>query len=114
VAIDKALARAERTEERWFFSEVLRTKANCSSCRVHRAPRNGSGRRSTGPEPGRPLVGAAERDEPRTAPPAGGGPPGAQVLAPVYGRFTEGFGTADLMTAKALLDTCAKARCRSR
>jgi hypothetical protein len=27
------------------------------------------------------------------------------VLAPVYRRFTAGFGTADLMTAKALLDT---------
>jgi predicted ATPase len=28
-----------------------------------------------------------------------------KVLAPVYRRFTEGLGTADLMTAKALLDT---------
>jgi len=28
-----------------------------------------------------------------------------KVLAPVYRRFTEGFGTADLVTAKALLDT---------
>ena len=28
-----------------------------------------------------------------------------KVLASVYRRFTEGFGTADLMTAKALLDT---------
>ena len=26
------------------------------------------------------------------------------VLAPVYGWFTEGFDTADLMEAKALLD----------
>jgi len=87
------------------FSEVLRTRANCSSAGA-RAPRKWSGRRSTGPTPGRPLVGAAERDEPRTAPPAGGRTTQARkVLAPVYGRFTEGFGTADLMTAKALLDT---------
>ena len=28
-----------------------------------------------------------------------------KVLTPVYRRFTEGFGTADLMTAKAVLDT---------
>ena len=27
------------------------------------------------------------------------------VLAPVYSRFTEGFGTRDLKEAKALLDT---------
>jgi hypothetical protein len=26
------------------------------------------------------------------------------LLRPVYGRFTEGFDTADLKTAKALLD----------
>ncbi|WP_158932455.1 winged helix-turn-helix domain-containing protein [Acidisphaera sp. S103] len=28
-----------------------------------------------------------------------------QILAPVYGRFTEGFGTADLRAAGAMLDT---------
>jgi hypothetical protein len=26
------------------------------------------------------------------------------LLAPIYGWFTEGFGTADLIEAKALLD----------
>ena len=30
-----------------------------------------------------------------------------QLLAPVYGRFTEGFGTADLQSAKRLLDELA-------
>ena len=29
----------------------------------------------------------------------------ADLLTPVYGWFTEGFGTADLIEAKALLDT---------
>jgi predicted ATPase len=29
------------------------------------------------------------------------------LLAPVYGRFTEGFETNDLVAAKALLDTLA-------
>ena len=27
-----------------------------------------------------------------------------ELLVPVYGRFTEGFDTADLRTAKTLLD----------
>jgi len=30
-----------------------------------------------------------------------------ELLAPVYGWFTEGFDTADLKSAKALLDTLA-------
>ena len=30
-----------------------------------------------------------------------------ELLAPVYGWFTEGFDTHDLMEAKALLDTTA-------
>jgi predicted ATPase len=30
-----------------------------------------------------------------------------KLLAPVYGRFTEGFDTRDLKEAKALLDTLA-------
>jgi predicted ATPase len=30
-----------------------------------------------------------------------------ELLAPVYGRFTEGFDTADLKEAKALLDALA-------
>jgi hypothetical protein len=28
-----------------------------------------------------------------------------ELLAPIYGRFTEGFDTRDLKNAKALLDT---------
>lgn len=30
-----------------------------------------------------------------------------ELLAPVYGWFTEGFGTADLAEARALLDALA-------
>ena len=30
--------------------------------------------------------------------------PARELLAPVYGRFTEGFDTADLQAAKTLLD----------
>jgi predicted ATPase len=34
-----------------------------------------------------------------------------QLLAPVYDRFTEGFATADLRAAKALLDLFWELRC---
>jgi hypothetical protein len=52
----------------------------------------------------RTKEGAAGRDEPRSAlaRPAAG-EPGPQALAPVYRRFTEGFGTADLIAAETLL-----------
>ena len=36
-----------------------------------------------------------------------GGPRARELLAPVYGWFTEGFDTADLKEAKALLDQLA-------
>ena len=49
------------------------------------------------------VVRAARRDEPR--PTMGrAGPARRELLAPVYGWFTEGFDTADLKDAKALLD----------
>ena len=32
---------------------------------------------------------------------------GRELLAPIYGWFTEGFDTADLKSAKALLDALA-------
>jgi predicted ATPase len=32
------------------------------------------------------------------------------LLAPIYGRFTEGFGTLDLKEAKALLDELCASR----
>jgi predicted ATPase len=37
-------------------------------------------------------------------------PDAAQVLQPVYDRFTEGFDTADLKAAKALLKTLPEGR----
>jgi predicted ATPase len=61
------------------------------------------------PEP-RPLTSSSSR----RARPAGGGaaprgPAGRarELLAPVYGWFTEGFDTADLKEAKTLLDQLA-------
>lgn len=37
----------------------------------------------------------------------GRGDKGRQALEPVYARFSEGFGTADLVAAKTLLDALA-------
>jgi hypothetical protein len=51
----------------------------------------------------RARLGAARRYEPRPAV-RDQARPAEGVLQPVYARFTEGFDTADLKTAKALLD----------
>jgi len=37
------------------------------------------------------------------------GGPAEDCLRPVYDRFTEGFGTADLIAAKQLLDALGRA-----
>ena len=106
VVIDKALARAERTEERWFFSEVLRRKGELLLLQGARdaeewfgqgvdwARRQGS--LSLELRSATSLARLHQRGG-RTA-------QARKMLAPVYRRFTEGFGTTDLMTAKALLD----------
>ena len=53
-------------------------------------------------------MGAARRDEPRPAVAEQGKRREARdLLAPVYGWFTEGFDTRDLKDAKALLDALA-------
>ncbi len=53
----------------------------------------------------REIPGAARRDQPRPVVGEQGRPAEAyELLAPVYGWFTEGFDTTDLKDAKALLD----------
>src|SRR4029450_13626764 len=37
-----------------------------------------------------------------------------ELLAPIYGWFTEGFDTADLQEARALLDELGSSNCRGR
>jgi predicted ATPase/DNA-binding winged helix-turn-helix (wHTH) protein len=107
VAIDKALARAERTEERWFFSEVLRKKGELLL--LQGAPgaeewfgqafdwARRQGALSLELRSATSLARLHQRGGRTTQ--------ARTVLAPVYRRFTEGFGTADLVTAKTLLDT---------
>jgi predicted ATPase len=105
--IDKALARAERTEERWLFAELLRRKGDLLFLQgapgtedwfgqaVDWARRQGA--LSLELRSATSLARLHRRGGQTTQ--------ARKVLAPVYRRFTEGFATADLMTAKALLDT---------
>ena len=109
--VDKALAHAEQTEEGWCLAELLRTKgellllqrvptavATAEQC-FHRA-----------------LDVARRQDalswELRAAMSLarlwhrqGQTSRARKLLAPVYRRFTEGFATADLVAARALLDS---------
>jgi hypothetical protein len=56
----------------------------------------------------RQVVRTAGDDEPRAvARPSGPSRGGATMLAEIYNWFTEGFDTADLKDAKALLDELA-------
>jgi predicted ATPase len=113
--IDRALERSERHEERWCIAELLRIKGRLLL--------------ATG-EPGasaaaedhfrRSLDWARQQQalswELRTAISLGelmadqGRPAdGGDLLSSVYGRFGEGFDTADLQRAKSLLDRVARA-----
>ena len=109
--IDEALAKSERDEERWWIAELLRIKAELvlldgSPGRRPARPRSTSSTRSSGRAGKGPCPWSC------AAPPASPGcgieqgrpDPARELLAPVHGRFTEGFDTADLRAAKAILD----------
>jgi predicted ATPase len=112
VTIDEALARSERHAERWCVAELLRLKGElvllegaatgAVAAEAHFlhaldwARRQGAWswelRAAT-------SLARLRRQQDRAAEARG-------CLAPVYGRFTEGFDTADLKAAKALLTGC--------
>jgi predicted ATPase len=109
-AIDEALARSERDEERWCAPELLRVKGELVlqegapdaavvaedhfGQALDRARRQGALSWEL-----RAATSLArlwhEQNRTRAA---------REILAPVYDRFTEGFETADLRAAKLLLD----------
>jgi predicted ATPase/DNA-binding winged helix-turn-helix (wHTH) protein len=109
--IDKALARSERNEERWYVAELLRIKGElillegasqaATAAEEHFlqsldwARRQGALswelRTST-------SLARMQQDQGRTA-------EARSLLQSVYDRFSEGFETADLKTAKAYLDS---------
>jgi predicted ATPase len=104
--IDEALARSELTEERWVMAELLRIRGELLL--LKNEP-------STAQESFLQALDWARRQDAlswelraatsvarlwhrqhRTA-------QARKLLAPVYARFTEGFGTADLIAARSLL-----------
>jgi predicted ATPase len=108
-AIEEAISRSERTEERWAMAELVRVKGELLL--LQDAP----GAAAAAEDHFRQALDWARRQgalswELRAATSLtrllrNQGRPADAVacLQPVYDRFTEGFGTADLVTAKQLL-----------
>ena len=107
--VDKALARAEQTEEGWCLAELLRTKGELHlleglSTSVETAEKSFRRALDVARDQGalawelRAAMSLARlwRGQHRAS-------EARKLLAPVYRLFTEGFGTADLIAARALL-----------
>jgi predicted ATPase len=109
-AIEEAIERSERTEERWLIAELLRVKGELFL--LQGAP----GAAAAAEGHFRQALDWARRQgalswELRAATSLarllsdrGRSSEATALLQPVYDRFTEGLATADLKTAKALLD----------
>jgi predicted ATPase len=112
--IDEAIAQAERPgwEERWYYAETLRIKGWLLSLNGDRA----GAERNYIASLGWARQQQAKSWELRTATSyarlmrdQGRVREAYELLAPIYGWFTEGFATKDLKDAKALLDELADA-----
>jgi predicted ATPase len=115
-AIEEVIARAERTEERWAMAELVRVKGELLL--LQGAP----GAAAAAEDHFRQALDVARQQEAlswelRAATSlarllhAQGRPADAiACLQPVYDRFTEGFGTVDLIAAKQLLGELGDAR----
>jgi predicted ATPase len=109
-AIEEAIVRSERNEERWAIAELLRIRGGLLLLQGE------SGAAVAAEDHYQQALGWARRqgalswelraatslarlpyDQNRSA-------EAIALLAPIYNRFTEGFETADLRTAKALID----------
>jgi len=115
-AIEDALAWTERGEERWTIADLLRIKGDlvllgateggaCGAEDHFRQALDWAGRQGALSWELRAATSLARllRDQGRY-------PDALAILQPVYGRFTEGFGTADLIAAKRLLDEMSDVR----
>jgi predicted ATPase len=106
--LDNALQSAERTRERWFEAELHRHKDQLLLRQGHPEAAEELYRKalSIAKEQEAKLwelraaasLARLRRDQGRRA-------EARDLLAPVYGWFTEGFATQDLKEAKALLDS---------
>ncbi len=106
--IDESLRRSERNDERWNFVELLRIKGELLRRRAAAAPGaaeeilmqalSRARRQGALSWELRTAMSLARlrRDDGRIA-------EARELLAPIYGRFTEGFETADLSAAQALM-----------
>jgi predicted ATPase len=110
VAVDEALARSESNQEHWCVAELRRIKgalvllengpdAAAAAERHFRQALDWARRQGALSWELRAATGLARmwRDQ-------GRGKEARELLAPVYGRFTEGFATADLKIAKSFLE----------
>jgi len=109
-AIDEAIARSERTEERWAIAELVRVKGEllllqdapgaAAAAEHHfRQALDWARRQGALSWELRAATSLARllRDRDRIG-------EARDLLAPIYEPFTEGFGTADLQAAKRLID----------
>ncbi len=109
-AIEEAILRSERTEEGWVVAELLRTKGEllllqdapeaATTAEGHlREALDWAHRQGALSWELRAATSLAKlwRDQNRST-------EAVALLAPIYNRFTEGFDTADLKAAKALID----------
>jgi predicted ATPase/DNA-binding winged helix-turn-helix (wHTH) protein len=111
--IDEALANVERTDERWCIAELLRIKgelllqarpaARAEAIAQFEASLDWSRRQGALSWELRCATSLA-----RVQHGQGGASRARTLLSGVYGRFTEGFGTADLQAAKELLEAWSR------
>jgi predicted ATPase len=109
--VEEAIDHSERTEERWAFAELLRIKGELLLLQ------GGSSAAATAADQFRQALAWARRQgalawELRAATSLarllrdqGRAADALALLQPVYDRFSEGFDTADLKAAKALIDS---------
>ncbi|MCZ6872001.1 MAG: AAA family ATPase [bacterium] len=111
--LTEALATAERTGERWWAAELHRLKGELllSQSSEHRVEAEGCFHQALDiarSQQAKSLELRAATSLARLWQQQGKRQDAHDLLAPVYGWFTEGFDTADLQDAKALLDELAR------
>ena len=108
--IDEALAKSNRDDERWWIAELLRIKAGLILLAedADAAPTAEALLQDslawTRRQGALSLELRCATDLARLWQQQGRAAPARDLLAPIYGRFTEGYATADLEAARALLE----------
>jgi len=109
--LDEALTKSEHDEQRWWIAELLRIKAELILLAegADAAPKAEAHLQDalewTRRQGALSLELRCATDLARLWHQQGRAAPARDLLAPIYARFTEGFATADLEAAKALLES---------